>query len=172
MVESIMPLDEKYIPDTIARKSDIGGSGGGDGTSLLDIQMMENYLYENWQVNTTPYEYGGQVMHTTNDIDMNDFNGSLDVGQTYFVIIDGVEYETVCKDDYYDYIGDTTFEECPFYLYTNGSASFKEEGPHYIQIYQRVPQINPMHIPYDYRYEDMMYDIVNQVLGEIENGSY
>lgn len=115
--ETFVPLDERYIPDSIARVEDLAQADvrETDETSpayiknLSDIASKENI-----------YVFDGQVYGSDTGYVFTPYERFVE-GKTYSVEVDGVVYEETCVRDYYLRIGDSNFERTPFYVYDNGN---------------------------------------------------
>ena len=81
IVKSVKCLDEKFIPDTIARKSDIPtGGGGGTGSEIVELMPDTQFVY---------VDSMGLFMAQT------DFQ--FVAGKTYVIKYNGVEYTVTAK---------------------------------------------------------------------------
>jgi hypothetical protein len=133
-------LDEKYIPDTIARKDDVSWSSlknkpfgpitGKMIRTVCDITVAAEDLKERSGAYQTDYIYAA-------DFYLGDY--------TYEVIIDGVSYYTQAVDGYsnFDYLGSIDVlnhsnAEYPFLIYKDGigfiSVASYAPGPYTLKI--------------------------------------
>lgn len=88
---AVHPLDEKFIPDTIARKEDIPSGGGV--TSWNDLGESDNAVL----LPETQF-----AIDESMGIFVTDGNIDFVVGKTYTVNWNGVEYTTVAVDGNFD----------------------------------------------------------------------
>lgn len=97
--ETVVPLDEKYIPDSIARVKDIPEGFSGSWNDLTDKPFGEIYqplLHESEF--TTAFDNDKWVNRTTLD---GLYEYDLTGGATYAVVFNGKVYEGECKEDGY-----------------------------------------------------------------------
>lgn len=84
-------LDERFIPDTIARKSEVGGGGGVTSwNDLEDRPISEDVLLEETEANSYTHATLGKVWLVYNAIE-------LEVGKTYTIVYNGASYDCVCQ---------------------------------------------------------------------------
>jgi hypothetical protein len=140
LAEIVNPIDEKYIPDTIARKDDVSWSSlknkpfgpitGKMIRTVCDITVAAEDLKERSGAYQTDYIYAA-------DFYLGDY--------TYEVIIDGVSYYTQAVDGYnnFDYLGSIDVlnhsnAEYPFLIYKDGngfiSVASYAPGPYTLKI--------------------------------------
>lgn len=129
-------IDIKYLPPEALSPCYIIPEKAGALLHEFELSADDLSLYEN-----------GEAPAYTGGVDYVD----LYAGQWYQVELDGELYSVECFDDYYDYIGDTSFIAQPFYLFANGSIGFATPGPHTMKIYTlkaaEVVQLDPKFIP-------------------------
>lgn len=143
----VTPLDDAYIPDTIARVSDVqqGGSGSfvqpdlnqNDETAPDYVKGRTHWMGD--PVHVTIYEGTDTAQHGVAHIPCD---VELEVGATYVVTFDGTEYTCLCENIYGnvcignmsvvwdDYDGGVPFCYQPAYEF----LCTLEAGPHTIKI--------------------------------------
>lgn len=118
--EEIIYIDEKFIPESIARISDIPEPFSRSWNDLTDKPFEETFT------KSTEHISGEFEMYTP-------YDGSAPiVGKTYCVVFDGKEYFTVCQDYYGSecYLGNYIEEDNGFpfsfwFHYSNSTWYFK-----------------------------------------------
>lgn len=102
-VTDLRYLDEKFIPNTIARKSDISEVGSGGVTSWNDLE--DKPFYEENNIVTVVESQSIARTDSTDTYSLYQIGQSVDIsaGETYTVSIDGVE-TTLVAVDYGDYV--------------------------------------------------------------------
>ena len=144
LAEIVNPIDEKYIPGTIARKDDVSWSSlknkpfgpitGKMIRTVCDITVAAEDLKEREGIYQTVYQTG--YIYAA-DFYLGDY--------TYEVIIDGVSYYTQAGDGYsnFDYLGSydlfqNSNAEYPFLIYKDGngyiSVASYAPGPYTLKI--------------------------------------
>ena len=158
-------LDEKYIPDTIARVEDVvdmqvqSDWNQNDETSLAYIQNRTHYDNSNITyiiedcVGIVVTDGGGSKIF----YDASLLNWTLN--NSYHIKWDGIEYEAVCKenaDGFYEYeiaISDTTTVEFWEHgvIYSTGSSYLVTDDTHTYAIYtkyQDLKKLDEKYIPW------------------------
>jgi len=99
-VETVHTLDEKYIPDTIARKSDItgGGTGGSSAPSDWSVNDPSAPGYVKNRTHWVQPTGSEDACVENSDVEIEEFglvsqHPILNDGSLYRFVIDGVEYQ-------------------------------------------------------------------------------
>lgn len=98
---TIHKLDEKYLPDTIARKTDLNNLGGGSGSSAQPDWNQNDETAPSYIKNRTHW-VEKTIIHPATTLSREAqpyswFIPYIECGKTYKVIWDGTEYECVAR---------------------------------------------------------------------------
>ena len=197
----IFPLDEKFIPDTIARKTDIPEPGVTSWNDLTDKPFGEKIIPPQSFVSPMDMNFtNGSTNPVDASLTLAIFNaGDFIEGKTYVVSIDGEEYECMAVlVSLPSTLGIVQTKE----LYSVGEhgVSVKYvanimnyhvlapvvDGKHSVAIYElgeAIKTIDEKYLPESvvleseltekgYQTEEQVTELINNALGVIENGSY
>lgn len=89
--ETIKTIDEKFIPDTIARKTDIGVDWNQNDETAPDYIKNRTHWAENNAIAILPE----QTVETSSYVRLEGLTEALQEGKTYAVVFNGVTYECV-----------------------------------------------------------------------------
>lgn len=162
-VEVVHKLDEKYLPELelgVKSWNDLEDKPFCDETETI-VYLATTTLEASDFEESNEYRYQNAKYHYTGLFDTN----TIEVGKTYIVNWDGVEYETQCKQwEYSNYLGmryddyndGESYSEYPFgfrLVRTNVSAlksntinvvMAKEAGSHTFSIYEKFEEIHKL----------------------------
>lgn len=151
----VKTIDEVYIPDTIARKTDIPEH---TWESLPDkpFSLVHTIILAETEMAPDSYDAEGNAEYNPVPLTM-----SVVEGETYILIVDGVEYKTVAMTDemgdtYLGYEGYTTPDTLPidficFVDAENGPMAYLrggQSGTYNVAIYKDDKKIEESALPY------------------------
>ena len=158
VTQTIKQLDEKYIPDTIARVSDIpkhqSDWSQSDETALDYIKNRTHYevdeiLFEHTFTNAENEGY-----------ERISYNLKLEEGRTYYLEVDGIEYESVVTKEFesgylvYQFrTNDNKTIALGYEFYINGYVN-----GHYILKSKSIKKLDRKYIP-DIERDEILYDL-------------
>lgn len=146
-----IPVPEEYIPETIARKTDIPEAGVTSWNDLTDKPFGKETGVV-YAAKETVIDYQGSYVSIPSDLPADTMQKLFTIGSTITVIVDGVEYSCIVKDgeegimfgmnwvgnaqlrhEYNDNTGESFFV-CPGESYTSLLIAFTDTGNHTISV--------------------------------------